>query len=373
MKIAVVFGTRPEIIKMSPIIKELQRRKLRHVVIHTGQHYDFALDKIFFKELGIPEEDINLKIGSGSHADVTARMMVAMEEALQAVKPDIVLSPSDPTSSLVASLVSVKLHIATGHVESGLRSFDRRLPEEYNRIICDHISDYLFAPTETARKNLIDEGIARKGMLYYGKIFTPKITVTGNTIVDAVMDNLDKSEKSGILPRLGLSPHEYIMITTHREENVDYKENLEGIITALSSVAEEYGLPIIFPLHPRTKKRLDIFGLDRKLRKIKGLQVIDPLGFFELLNLEGKAKVVLTDSGGIQEETCILKTPCVVMRQRTERPEAVAVGGAMLAGCDPKQIIKATELMIDRPRNWKNPFGDGKAARRIVNTICGRE
>lgn len=373
MRVALIVGTRPEIIKMSPVVKELERRGIEHLLVHTGQHYDYLMDGVFFKDLGLKEPTVNLKVGSGSQVSTIAKIMEALEKYFTTEKPDVVLVQGDTNSALAGALVSAKMHLKSGHVEAGLRSYDRRLPEEYNRIICDHISDYLFAPTDLARQNLLDEGISKREMLYYGKRFTPKIVVTGNTIVDAVMDNLQKAEKTKVLANLGITTRKYFMVTAHREENVDYKENLKGIITALRSITKQYRLPMIFPLHPRTRSRLTSFSLMDEVRSIKGLKIVEPLGFFELLALEGNAKVVLTDSGGIQEETCILRTPCVVMRERTERPEAIAVGGAVLAGCDPKRILKATKVMFNKKRNWKNPFGDGKAATRIINTICGRE
>lgn len=369
MKIAFVLGTRPEIIKMSPIIHECEKRGIDYFVLHTGQHYDYLMDKIFFEELGLKPETINLDVGSGTHGKITGKIIIGMEKILMDKKPDVTLVQGDTNTVLAGSLVSVKLHIPLGHVEAGLRSYDRRLPEEYNRIISDHISDYLFAPTSFAQNILLEEGIGKKDILYYGKISKPKIFLTGNTIVDTIIKNLDKAKNSKILSELGLTSGEYFLLTLHREENVDHKDRLLGILKGLQNVEDYHKIPIVYPIHPRTKKRIEEFKLTDELNKIKNLKIIDPVGFFDLLALESNAKLVLTDSGGIQEETCSLKVPCVVLRDRSDRPESLEVGAAMLAGCDPRKILDAVNKMIKSDRNWKNPFGDGKAAERIVNIL----
>lgn len=370
MKIAVVVGTRPEIIKMSPIAKELDKRKIDYFILHTGQHYDYEMDKIFFKELGLKPESINLDVGSGTHGETTGKIIMGMEKILMKEKPDVVLVQGDTNTVLAASLVAVKLHMTLGHVEAGLRSFDRRMPEEYNRIICDHVSDYLFPPTNTAEENLVEEGVARKEVLYYkGKITKPKILLTGNTIVDALYQNLERANNSEIFAKLKIKKGQYFLVTAHREENVDSRDRLLGILKGLQNVADKYGLPIVYPIHPRTRKRIDSFGLMKEVNKIKNLKLIDPVGFLDLVALEANAKLVLTDSGGIQEETCSLKVPCVVLRDRSDRPESLEVGASMLAGCEPKKILNAVAMMVKKERNWKNPFGDGKAAARIVDTI----
>lgn len=369
MRVAIVLGTRPEIIKMSPIAKELDARGIDYFILHTGQHYDFAMDQIFFNELGLKPEAINLDVGSGTHGETTGKIIVGMERIIQNEKPDVVLVQGDTNTVLAASLVSVKLHILLGHVEAGLRSYDRRMPEEYNRIICDHVSDYIFAPTKTAEKNLQEEGIGTKDILYYGETTKPKIILTGNTIVDAVTQNLEKAGISQIFSKTGLTKGEYFLVTSHREENVDHKDRLLGILKGLQNVSDFYNLPMLYPIHPRTKKRLESFGLIDELNKIKNLKLIEPVGFLDLLALESNAKLILTDSGGIQEEACILRVPCVILRDRSDRPESLQVGASMMAGCDPEKILDATNAMINKDRDWENPFGDGKAAKRIVDAI----
>jgi UDP-N-acetylglucosamine 2-epimerase (non-hydrolysing) len=253
-------------------------------------------------------------------------------------------------------VATVKLHIPLGHVEAGLRSFDRLMPEEINREIADHLADYLFTPTEGAKANLLHEGIPEK-----------RIHVTGNTIVDAVRQNLAISRKKSRISRdLGLTPKEYALVTTHREENVDNRERLKGIIKGLQKVREEQDVAMVFPIHPRTMKRINEFGLS-----LDGVDVISPVGFLEFLQLEAEARFVLTDSGGVQEETCILGTPCVTLRENTERPETIAVGANILVGTDPARIAQGAALMATVEGTWNNPFGDGNTAQRILDIVCG--
>jgi UDP-N-acetylglucosamine 2-epimerase (non-hydrolysing) len=355
--IAIVLGTRPEIIKMAPVIRECQSRKIPFTLIHTGQHYTYEMDRVFFNELDLPHPAHNLDVGSGTHAEQTAKIMVGVERALLAQRPGVVLVQGDTNTVLGASVATTKLHIPLGHVEAGLRSFDRLMPEEINREIADHLADFLFAPTETARANLLHEGLP-----------VERIHVTGNTIVDAVLQNRAISEKkSRILTALQLKKKQYFLVTAHREENVDNRGKLEGILGGLTSVQEEYDLPVIFPVHPRTRKRIHEFGLQGSLGNV---QLIDPLGFLEFLSLEANARVALTDSGGVQEETCILGTPCVTLRENTERPETVQVGANCLAGTTRERILQAVQVMSAVRRKWINPFGDGKAAARILD-VCG--
>ena len=357
MEIVIILGTRPEIIKMSPAMRELENQDLDYFILHTGQHYSYNLDKIFFKELELPAAKYNLDVGSGSHAEETGKMLIGIEKVLKEEKPDIVLVEGDTNTVLAGALAASKLHIKVGHVEAGLRSYDRNMPEEINRVLADHVSDYLFAPTEKAKKNLLSEGINED-----------KIFVTGNTIVDAVNQNLEIAKrKVDILNKLNLSSKEYFLVTAHRQENVDNKKRLEGILEGLKLIHEEFNLPIIYPIHPRTTKRIKEFGLTTK-----GVELIDPLGFLEFLQLEANAKLVLTDSGGVQEETCILKVPCVTLRDNTERPETLEVGSNILAGTNKERILKCSKEMIDKKRNWKNPFGDGKAGKKIIKIMEDR-
>jgi UDP-N-acetylglucosamine 2-epimerase (non-hydrolysing) len=355
MKIAVVLGTRPEIIKMSPIIRECNSLNLDYIILHTGQHYSYILDKIFFDELNLPESNYNLNIGSGTHGAQTGRMMERIEEIFLKETPDIILVEGDTNTVLAAALVSAKLKIKLGHVEAGLRSYDRNMPEEVNRVITDHISDFLFAPTEVASNNLIKEGID-----------SSQIFITGNTIVDAVYQNLEIAEiKANPMARLGITAKEYLLISTHRQENVDSKQKLENILAGLDLIYQSYSIPIIFPIHPRTLGKLREFSI----MVPKGIKVVNPLNFLDFLLLESSAKMVLTDSGGVQEETCILGVPCVTLRENTERPETLQVGSNILAGTNPEKILKSFETMLRAKKVWKNPFGDGNAAKRIIEAI----
>lgn len=351
MKIAIILGTRPEIIKMSPVIRECESRGLDYFVLHTGQHYSYNLDKIFFDELQLPQPRYNIDVGSGSHAEQTGNMMIGIENRLLQEHPDIVLVQGDTNSVLAGSIVAAKLHVDVGHIEAGLRSYDRSMPEEINRILADHCADLLFAPTEKAQKILLHEGIE-----------ADNIFVTGNTIVDAVYQNVKVAEdKVNILEELDLVKNQYILVTVHRQENVDCYERLYSIIKSLQLIHKKLSIPVVFPIHPRTKKQISKFGLNAD-----GIRFIDPLGFLEFLQLESYSRLVMTDSGGAQEETCVLNVPCVTLRNNTERPETVEVGSNILAGVDAEAILGAVEIMINKERVWKNPFGDGKSGRRII-------
>lgn len=359
---AIVLGTRPEIIKMSPIIRSCQKKGVDFFVLHTGQHYSYEMDRVFFEELGLPKPDFNLDVGSKSHAEQTGLIMTGIERILQKEKPDVVLVQGDTNTVLAGTLAASKcyvrgnrsLPVGVGHVEAGLRSFDRTMPEEVNRVVADHLSDYLFAPTDVARKNLLKEGVPKQ-----------KISVTGNTIVDAVLENLTLSkDRSDVVHELELVAEEYFLVTLHRQENVDNKKRFKGILEGLARIHESSGLPLVFPVHPRTEKMIKSFRL-----KLKGFQMIKPRGFLEFIQLESNARLALTDSGGVQEEVCILKVPCVTIRQSTERPETVDVGANIIAGVEPQSIENAAEIMLERPRSWKNPFGDGKAGDRIINIL----
>jgi len=354
MKIAIILGTRPEIIKMSPVIRECEKRDIPYFILHTGQHYSYDMDKIFFEKLELPQPKYNLNVGSGTHAEQTGKIMIGVEKTLMKEGADVVLVQGDTNTVLAGALAATKLHIKVGHVEAGLRSYDRRMPEEINRILTDHVSDYLFAPTEKAKQNLLREGIDEN-----------KIFVTGNTIVDAVYQNLEIAKKKvNVLKDLGLKPKEYFLVTAHRQENVDAKERLKGILKGLELIYEEFSIPIIFPMHPRTRKRIKEFGLT-----FNGVVVTNPVGFLEFLQLEANAKLVLTDSGGAQEESCILKVPCVTLRDNTERPETLEVGSNILAGTRPKRIVESVKTMLNKENKWENPFGDGKTGERIIKLI----
>lgn len=357
LKIAIVLGTRPEIIKMSPVIRACEVQNMEYFILHTGQHYSYTMDRVFFEQLGLPEATYNLDVGSGTHGEQTGKILTGVEQVLQNEQPDVVLVEGDTNTVLAGALAASKLHIKVGHVEAGLRSYDRSMPEEINRVLTDHCSDILFAPTETARQLLLGEGIPEE-----------KIFVTGNTIVDAVYQNLGLANRQrGVLTDLELEPKRYFLVTAHRQENVDVKERFDGILTGLERITKEYGIPVIYPIHPRARKMLQHFEL-----KPDGLELIEAVDYLAFLQLESQAKLVLTDSGGVQEETCILQVPCVTLRDNTERPETIAVGSNVLAGTDPEKIVECTSLMVERATEWANPFGDGTAGDQIV-AILGEE
>lgn len=354
MALGIILGTRPEIIKMAPIIRLCEERATPYYLLHTGQHYSHELDKAFFTDLELPDPTFNLNVGSGTHAEQTASILLGVEKTLQKSETSIALVEGDTNTVLAGALAAAKLHVPVGHVEAGLRSHDRSMPEEVNRVVADHLSDLLFAPTEESKQNLLNEGIPEE-----------KIHVTGNTIVDAVHQNLKMAqEKSTILQQLSLDPKQYVVATAHRAENVDHKDKLAGIIQGLSLVAEHLDMPVVYPIHPRTQKMIKEFRLTTK-----NLKLIKPLGYLDFLALEAASSLVLTDSGGVQEEACILGVPCATLRENTERPETLQVGSNILVGTDPDRILRGAQEMSRRKTGWHNPFGDGKAAEKILTII----
>lgn len=358
--IGVVVGTRPGIIKFSPVIRALEKQKCNYFIAHTGQHYSYNMDKAFFEHLELPEPKYKIDVTKRAklHGAQTAEMLKGLEQIFLEEKPRVVIVGGDANTNLAGALAARKLGIEVSHMEAGLRSNDWRMPEEHNRVIIDHISEYLFAPTEEAKQNLIKDNVK-------GKIF-----VVGNTIVDAVCQNIEIAKrKSQILNKLKLKKDEYFVLTLHREENVDDKDTLINILEGIKQTAEQFKLPIIFPIHPRTQKRIKEFNLRGKLKSISYLKVIKPIGYLDFLLLLSNARLVLTDSGGIQEETCILKDPCVTLRENTERPETVKVGSNTVAGTKPEGIIASVEKMLAAKKNWENPFGNGKAGENIINIL----
>lgn len=354
MRIAVILGTRPEIIKMAPVIRECQCRGQEHFVLHTGQHYSYEMDRVFFEQLELPPADYNLDAGSGTHADQTGRIMTGIEKVLMKEEPEVVLVQGDTNTVLAGALAASKLHIKVGHVEAGLRSYDRSMPEEINRIVADHISDYLFAPTENSKENLMKEGIPEE-----------KISVTGNTIVDSVYQNREIADrKVNVLKDLGLKPKEYILVTAHRAENVDNQSRLIEILKGLEQIKSKFGLPVVFPMHPRTRKMVNEFGLE-----LNGIRAIEPVGYLEFLQLEANARLAMTDSGGVQEETCILRVPCVTLRDNTERPETLDVKSNLLSGADAGEIAEKVKIMLKQGNGWMNPFGNGTSGKQIIDYL----
>lgn len=354
--IAIVLGTRPEIIKMSPVIRECERRSLDYYILHTGQHYSYEMDRVFFDALDLPEPRYNLEVGSGNHSAQTGKIMTGIEEIFLDNRPDVVLVQGDTNTVLGGALAASKLNIPVGHIEAGLRSYDRTMPEETNRVVADHISDHLFTPTELNRQILLDEGID-----------DVKIHVTGNTVVDAVYQNLAIAErKSDIHSTLGVDPGEYIVVTAHRAENVDSRERLTSILAAVELVRAEFDKEVVFPVHPRTKKMIETFGLETS-----GIRMVPPLGYLEFLQLEKGAALILTDSGGLQEEACILNVPCVTLRENTERPSTITVGANILAGTKTSRIAAACRIMMKRTPRWQNPYGDGRSGEATVDALVG--
>ena len=352
--ICIILGTRPEIIKMSPVIRECERLGLDYFILHTGQHYSYEMDRIFFDELELPDARYYLDVGSGNQGQQTGLMLCKIEEILLNEGADVILVQGDTNTVLAGALAASKLHIKVGHVEAGLRSFDRDMPEEINRVLTDHISDYLFAPTEISKQNLFAEGI------------TNGVHVVGNTVVDATIQNIEIAKsRSKIIKELDLNG--YFLVTLHRVENVDNKQRLEKILTSFQMLYEKYGVPLIFPMHPRTKKQIKEFGLEYKL--FDGLRVIDPVGYLDFLMLESNAALILTDSGGVQEEACILNVPCVTLRDSTERPETVEAGKNVVAGCEFGNVLSAASGLLGLTLSDSNPFGDGRSSERILDQI----
>ena len=391
MKIALVVGARPNFMKIAPIIKaiatynnscHLSPVTIHHLLVHTGQHYDYEMSKVFFEDLELPEPDIYLGIGSGTHAEQTGKVMIEFEKVLFKEKPDLVIVVGDVNSTLACALASGKLDIRVVHVEAGLRSFDRTMPEEINRLLTDQISDFLFTPSPDANRNLKKEGIPEE-----------KIFLVGDVMVDSLLYNLEKAKKSTILKRLGLQKGlstancvlttDYCLLTLHRPSNVDDKGSFLRIINALTEISKH--IPIIFPIHPRTKKQIESFGFGdyftnsmtndlRLTTNDSGIRCVDPLGYLDFLNLMMHSKFVMTDSGGMQEETTVLGIPCLTLRDTTERPITISQGTNVLVCSDTQKIIDEAFKILDgkgkrgnRPEMW-----DGKAAERIIEVLLER-
>jgi UDP-N-acetylglucosamine 2-epimerase (non-hydrolysing) len=354
MKIGIVLGTRPEIIKMSPVIRLLEQRRMEYFIIHSNQHYSPNMDAVFFEELHLPTPKFNLRIGSADQGSKTGMMLFYIEKLLLQEHPDVVLAQGDTNTVLSGILAASKQDIPAGHVEAGLRSYDRRMPEEKNRIICDVISDYLFAPTMIQQEILLGEGIPEE-----------RIFVVGNTIVDAVYHHKEIARNSStILTKLNLSSKQYVLVTAHRSLNVDSKSSLESLTGLIRSIPSITGLPVVYPIHPRTRKNLERFQLT-----MDDVTLIDPLGYLDFLSLEQHAALIVTDSGGIQEEACILQVPCITIRENTERPETITVGANRLVGLSVEQFKDAVNYHRSHRPDWENPFGDGHTAEKIVEVL----
>jgi UDP-N-acetylglucosamine 2-epimerase (non-hydrolysing) len=356
--------------KISPLVRAMNAQpNIEHLLVHTGQHYDEKMSKSFFEDLDLPEPDINLGVGSGSHAEQTAKIMVAIEKVFLQEKPDLVIVVGDVNSTMACAITAKKLHIKVAHVEAGLRSHDMTMPEEINRLCTDVLSDYLFTTDNFANQNLLAEGVSQE-----------KVFFVGNVMIDTLMTHLDKAKGLDVGQRFGATRGNYVAMTMHRPANVDEREVLSRILEALQNIAQT--LPIIFPIHPRTARMLRSFGLEDQVRPLaesrnaitSGIWSCEPLGYLDFLNLYMNARFVLTDSGGLQEETTVLGIPCLTMRPNTERPITVSLGTNVVVGNTPDRILKsANDILSGNFKKGQIPLKwDGKAGERIVD-ILSRE
>lgn len=364
MKIGIVIGTRPEIIKMASIIDEINQRGIDSTVIHTGQHYDKEMSDQFFIDLELPTPDYNIGVGSGNHGQQTASMIEGIEKIVEKENINILLVQGDTNAVLAGALVASKLHIPVGHVEAGLRSYDKTMPEEINRMVADVCTQMYFVPTTQSAINLTAEGIKHHN-----------IYITGNTVVDACFRNLKISQKtSKIFQKLEINPDEekILTVTLHRAENVDNKERITSIVESLIELNE---MTILFPVHPRTRKMLNEFGLLDKIKEQKHIKLIKPVGYLDFLYLLSESFLIITDSGGLQEEAITLNVPALTLRYNTERPETVTAGGNILVGADKEKILTITRNLLqdtqtlEKMRNAHNPYGEGNSAKITIDAI----
>jgi UDP-N-acetylglucosamine 2-epimerase (non-hydrolysing) len=354
-RIATIIGTRPEIIKMAPVVKAIDRLDHKHILVHSGQHYDLMMDGIFFKELGLRDPDYKFEIKDLPPHRQVASTIERVGEIVRDV--DLVIVQGDTNTTLAGAILANKLGKPVGHVEAGIRSYDKTMPEEVNRILTDQMSTMLFSPTATAKRNLQRENI-NKG-----------VHVVGNSVVDALIQNIKTAEeRTSPLKRFGADSRSYFLVTLHRAENADNPEKLRSVLLSLSKIAQQHGKTVLFPIHPRTRKRVEEFGLQHIL-DAKGLEVVNPVGYFDMLILEKNAALILTDSGGLQEEGCILHVPCVTLRENTERPETLSIGCNVLAGTDAKRIEVAARRQLKISTKWRNPYGNGTTGEKIATLV----
>lgn len=359
MKILNIVGARPNLMKIAPLMDAFSAADdVEPLLVHTGQHYDANMSDLFFRQLGIPEPDLNLGVGSGSHAVQTAQVMTAFEPVMHEHEPDAVLVVGDVNSTIACGLVAVKLGVKLVHVEAGLRSFDRGMPEEINRVLTDSISDLLFCTESSGVENLRREGVPDE-----------KVHMVGNVMIDTLMRHRERAEHSTVLEDLSLPAGGYAVLTLHRPSNVDDPQVLGRLLDVLDEV--EADGPIVFPAHPRTRAALERFGLADRVAKLSGLRMVEPVGYLDFLKLMASARVVLTDSGGIQEETTILGVPCLTLRENTERPITVEVGTNRIVGQEPERILAAyREIRAGGAGDAQiPPLWDGHAAERILQIL----
>ncbi len=351
MRIITVLGARPQFIKAAPLCRALSEAGVEEVLVHTGQHYDANMSEIFFKEMDIPTPKFHLGVGSGGHGKQTGEMLVKIEEILIKEKPNIVLVYGDTNSTLAGALAACKLQIPVAHVEAGLRSFNRAMPEEHNRVLTDHCSDFLFCPTQTAMDHLKNEGIRNAHLV-------------GDTMFDAVLSHQEKISHSEIIQKFGLISKDFYLATIHRPYNTDDPKSLRMVVESLGGL----GKKVVLPLHPRTKAKLSEFQIEIP----SSLLLVEPQGYFEMLALQKQAKVVLTDSGGVQKEAFFLKTPCVTMRTETEWVETVQAGWNLVVGINPLEVRKGVSAFEKlTPSTQPQVFGDGCAAKKIAQILVG--
>ena len=366
LKVINVVGARPNFMKVAPIVEAMNRRasEFAPLILHTGQHYDEQMSDAFFRDLGIPAPEIYLGVGSGSHAVQTAAVMQAFEPVVLHEKPDWVLVVGDVNSTLACALVCSKLSVKVAHVEAGLRSRDRTMPEEINRLVTDTLADLLLTPSRDADENLRAEGIPPE-----------RIHFVGNVMIDSLFSQLKRAANSTVRETLGVAGKDYAALTLHRPSNVDDAATFRRILEALEQISRR--IPIIFPVHPRTRARIMDFGFADLVERASALRLVEPLGYLDFLRLYSGARLVLTDSGGIQEETTALGIPCLTLRENTERPITVEMGTNTIVGTDTKAITRAAFNVIDSPRDQKGvqvpPLWDGKTADRILDAILERE
>ena len=375
-KIITVIGARPQIIKAAAISRAIKNNfsdKILEVIVHTGQHYDENMSQIFFEELEIPFPNFNLNVGSGSHGEQTAKMLEGLENIYMQEKPDAVIVYGDTNSTIAGALAASKIHIPVIHIEAGLRSFNKAMPEEINRIACDHMSTLLFTPSETGHRNLLNEGIKNEHN-EAASIDNPKIYLCGDIMYDnSLYFSAVSEQKSKILKELEITTDEFILCTIHRDTNTDDTANLNAIFRALLRIQKTSNLKIVLPLHPRTKEKLNSHldeNLLTELNQNKNFKIIPPLGFLDIISLEKNARLIITDSGGLQKEAFFFQKPCVILREQTEWIEIIENGNALIAGANELKIISSVETLFKRTDfTYPNLYGDGNAANFICKKI----
>lgn len=376
-KILTIIGARPQIIKASAISRAIKNHfanQLQEVIVHTGQHYDHNMSEVFFEELSIPKPDYNLSVGSGSHGAQTAKMIEGIEEILLKEQPQALIVYGDTNSTLAGAIAASKINVPIVHIEAGLRSFNKTMPEEINRIMCDHVSTLLFSPTSTGLDNLVNEGFKQNNESPYS-FDNPKIYHCGDVMYDNSLHfSLLSDEKSVVLSELGIKPNEFVLCTIHRNHNTDDPERLTNIFDSLNEIANEHQLSIILPIHPRTKKLLEQNvekSVYQKIIENNKIVITEPVSFLDMIALEKNAKLIVTDSGGVQKEAYFFKKPCVILRPETEWVELVKVGAAVIANNDKNTIIEASRNFLNKSDqlNFPEVFGDGKASEFICQEI----